>query len=226
MGDQSAEIELGFHSVSLERKQNEAVRVMSKPDGDIQDSSDDLDGDMCRICGSGDSDGALIAPCNCTGSLRLVHCVCLQKWIVARPQHSLLGQGKEARFVCEVCHQRYKVGTAFKFRCNFRQCRKCDSLGHIVEAIVVLVIGVIACALWPHFSVRTRTFGHFQFGSETGDEIMVPVIAVAMAFLTVMTLRVLGRRWIRKNSVLLIIPASTESGETDYDSNADLALLS
>ncbi|KAK7084531.1 hypothetical protein SK128_014665 [Halocaridina rubra] len=38
-------------------------------------------GPMCRICHEGDSVEELISPCNCTGSLALVHKTCLERWL-------------------------------------------------------------------------------------------------------------------------------------------------
>lgn len=38
-------------------------------------------GPICRICHDGDKEEALLSPCNCSGSMQLVHKSCLEKWL-------------------------------------------------------------------------------------------------------------------------------------------------
>ncbi|XP_064470025.1 E3 ubiquitin-protein ligase MARCHF2-like [Ornithodoros turicata] len=39
---------------------------------------------MCRICFRGANSGSLLSPCNCKGSIGLVHRACLEEWLSAR----------------------------------------------------------------------------------------------------------------------------------------------
>ncbi|XP_064476451.1 E3 ubiquitin-protein ligase MARCHF2-like [Ornithodoros turicata] len=50
------------------------------------------DAPVCRICHGGSSLGALISPCRCSGTMRLVHRECLQQWLAVK------GNDK-----CELC---------------------------------------------------------------------------------------------------------------------------
>ncbi|KAK3927469.1 E3 ubiquitin-protein ligase MARCHF2 [Frankliniella fusca] len=40
-------------------------------------------GPICRICHEGDKEETLLSPCNCSGSMQLVHKSCLEKWLSA-----------------------------------------------------------------------------------------------------------------------------------------------
>mmetsp|Transcript_58021 Transcript_58021/g.186398 ORF Transcript_58021/g.186398 Transcript_58021/m.186398 type:complete len:377 (-) Transcript_58021:56-1186(-) len=53
------------------------MRGIPRPAPDLEGSSP-----QCRICLSSDEDGlgALVAPCNCSGSMRYVHVQCLRTW--------------------------------------------------------------------------------------------------------------------------------------------------
>lgn len=48
---------------------------------------------FCRICHEGSSAGDLLSPCECAGSLAMVHRVCLERWLTA-----------SATSHCELCH--------------------------------------------------------------------------------------------------------------------------
>ncbi|XP_069809306.1 probable E3 ubiquitin-protein ligase MARCHF10 [Dendropsophus ebraccatus] len=62
------------------------------------------DGDLCRIClmGGETTENSLIAPCQCSGSLKYVHSECLKKWLLAK-----IKSGAELNTVktCEMCKQ-------------------------------------------------------------------------------------------------------------------------
>lgn len=55
-------------------------------------SSSQTSGDFCRICHETDAISPLLTPCMCSGSLRYVHQLCLQKWLTASEMNS-----------CELC---------------------------------------------------------------------------------------------------------------------------
>jgi hypothetical protein len=57
----------------------------------------ELEAGMCRICHEEETEPALIAPCACAGSSRLVHASCLSKW-------QQQGHVRE----CEVCHAAWR----------------------------------------------------------------------------------------------------------------------
>ncbi|KAA8581316.1 hypothetical protein FQN60_002897 [Etheostoma spectabile] len=49
----------------------------------LHESSDEEEGEPCRICHSGESSptSPLMSPCLCSGSMPFVHLNCLKKWI-------------------------------------------------------------------------------------------------------------------------------------------------
>lgn len=54
--------------------------------------------DQCRICfdGEGGDNGTLVSPCTCSGSMKYVHPICLDKWIAASGSNR-----------CEICNDPY-----------------------------------------------------------------------------------------------------------------------
>ena len=56
----------------------------------------------CRIClDTDDDDRELISPCNCSGTMALVHRDCLQHWREAGPETAAIS--------CELCKNDYKL---------------------------------------------------------------------------------------------------------------------
>lgn len=62
----------------------------------------------CRICLQ--SDGTLIEPCACKGSVAFIHSDCLEKWIKVK---------KNSTF-CELCKTNYKLNSKFYLKMSFR----------------------------------------------------------------------------------------------------------
>ncbi|XP_048039635.1 E3 ubiquitin-protein ligase MARCHF3 [Megalobrama amblycephala] len=53
---------------------------------------------FCRICHEGSSAGDLLSPCECAGSLAMVHRVCLEHWLTASGTSH-----------CELCHFQFAL---------------------------------------------------------------------------------------------------------------------
>lgn len=53
---------------------------------------------FCRICHEGSSAGDLLSPCECAGSLAMVHRVCLEHWLTASSTSH-----------CELCHFEFSL---------------------------------------------------------------------------------------------------------------------
>ncbi|XP_058888300.1 E3 ubiquitin-protein ligase MARCHF7-like isoform X2 [Acipenser ruthenus] len=70
----------------------------------LLESSDEEEGDLCRICqmGEGSPSNPLIEPCKCTGSLQYVHQECMKKWLQSKINS---GSNLEAITTCELCKQ-------------------------------------------------------------------------------------------------------------------------
>ncbi|XP_072320737.1 E3 ubiquitin-protein ligase MARCHF3 [Eucyclogobius newberryi] len=53
---------------------------------------------FCRICHEGPQDGPLLSPCDCSGTLALVHQRCLEHWLTASNSSH-----------CELCQHHYSL---------------------------------------------------------------------------------------------------------------------
>ncbi|XP_067350398.1 E3 ubiquitin-protein ligase MARCHF3 [Channa argus] len=53
---------------------------------------------FCRICHEGRASGELLSPCVCSGSLAMVHQVCLEHWLTASNSNH-----------CELCHHQFAL---------------------------------------------------------------------------------------------------------------------
>jgi hypothetical protein len=77
---------------------------------DAREHEEEEEDPMCRICFSGEEDGAkgadrLFSPCQCRGSQGLVHVRCLNHWR-ARSRNNA------SYFTCNTCHYRYNLERA------------------------------------------------------------------------------------------------------------------
>ncbi|KAJ7984875.1 hypothetical protein DPEC_G00359310 [Dallia pectoralis] len=68
----------------------------------LAESSDEEEGDRCRICHSGtvSPTDLLLSPCQCSGSLQYIHHNCLKKWIRAKIQSGTMWSAAKT---CELC---------------------------------------------------------------------------------------------------------------------------
>lgn len=64
---------------------------------------------MCRICYQ--SDGTLIKPCSCKGSIAFIHNECLEKWIEVRNDS----------LCCELCTSNFKINFNLYFKMKLRK---------------------------------------------------------------------------------------------------------
>lgn len=56
------------------------------------------EGSMCRICHEGDEEEELVSPCDCAGTMGMLHISCLEQW---------LGSSKTTK--CEICQFQFTV---------------------------------------------------------------------------------------------------------------------
>lgn len=94
---------------STTKKERTAYQVDEGPT-DIKDcdSIPESQLETCRICISGESSkkNPLIAPCNCTGSMKFVHYECLKQWLnrdLNTVRNDNVTSYYWASFECEVC---------------------------------------------------------------------------------------------------------------------------
>lgn len=63
---------------------------------------------ICRICYQ--SDGALIEPCSCKGTIAFMHNHCLEEWL----------EVKNGSLCCELCASKFKINLNQYFKIKFR----------------------------------------------------------------------------------------------------------
>ncbi|XP_072270715.1 probable E3 ubiquitin-protein ligase MARCHF10 isoform X2 [Pyxicephalus adspersus] len=118
-------LDLIIHTVSMQRQSERIISMASdhvKPTPDpeklkkiqeslLEEDSED-EGDLCRICLTGDdtTENQLLAPCRCTGSLKYVHKECMKKWLLSKIKS---GAELSAVKTCEMCKQNVE--------CNFEE---------------------------------------------------------------------------------------------------------
>ncbi|CAN7991417.1 unnamed protein product [Ixodes hexagonus] len=84
----------------------ECTRLSSPPAANVTTSS----GPICRICHEGDQKWPLLSPCTCSGTMGLVHLVCLEHWLSA--------SGGDQ---CEICHYRFSTERRERGFCEWLQ---------------------------------------------------------------------------------------------------------
>ncbi|EEC19943.1 membrane-associated RING finger containing protein, putative [Ixodes scapularis] len=70
----------------------------SPNDGSENETSSMGEVSMCRICFRGARAGNLLSPCNCKGTIGLVHKECLEEWLSRRNTDE-----------CNICSFQFKV---------------------------------------------------------------------------------------------------------------------
>ncbi|XP_077113845.1 putative E3 ubiquitin-protein ligase MARCHF10 isoform X2 [Ranitomeya variabilis] len=133
-------LDLVFNTLSMQRqsrrslenivptsKNEEAEKPRSDPEklkmiqaSLLQEDSEE-EGDLCRIClmGGETTENHLIAPCQCSGSLKYVHTECMKKWLLAK-----IKSGTELNIVstCEMCKHKLKCEIeGFDLREHYRK---------------------------------------------------------------------------------------------------------
>ncbi|XP_049271234.1 E3 ubiquitin-protein ligase MARCHF2-like [Rhipicephalus sanguineus] len=115
-----------------------AVTAPEEPeagDGGVRESHSALSvGPTCRICFRGCLEEALRQPCNCRGSIGLVHASCLEKWV---------SQRRNPR--CDICAFAYQVEERSKSYAELLCDREARGrpMGYLLRAI-----GLLLCVLF------------------------------------------------------------------------------
>jgi len=163
----------------------------------------------CRICFESGDD--LIAPCNCTGSVRYVHSDCLKTWI-------LLSQDLQ-NTKCEICNAPFSIAVEYKksCQCNLRSDSDCYQF-----ALPVLLLGLQSVLY---------LIGYFLFINMLDEDVSVEdkiysgillciclvssIILISVTYYSVKKL--LGFKLVRK---LKVFPRSTlNTNETNLSNN-------
>jgi len=92
----------------------------------------------CRIC-KDDDPHQLFAPCQCQGSMALVHTTCLSQWIAAQYENELQGQDRDP-MVCEVCTTRYRAVVERAVICDKEHLLSGNSMVQYASCFVILLM--------------------------------------------------------------------------------------
>ncbi|XP_051785831.1 E3 ubiquitin-protein ligase MARCHF8-like [Erpetoichthys calabaricus] len=112
-----------------------------------EDGTENNELELCRICDcEGDDDNPLLTPCRCTGTVRFVHQLCLQKWIKTSNIRC-----------CELCKYTFimetKVKPLYKWE-KFNITR--NEWKKIIKTIAVYIVA-LTCVTWSLQILIDRT---------------------------------------------------------------------
>lgn len=132
-------------------KSKKKILVTIKEEATINKKTDQLQPEdkFCKICfdtNESNSQGKLISPCRCQGSVQYIHDECLKTWLVS--------QRKDIQNAsCEICHTKYKM--TFKYGSKFypRQALE-DGLLSLVSSICLLLLVITLIVIIIVFALR------------------------------------------------------------------------
>ena len=76
---------------------------MAQADSQIgNEDGNEAGNDICRFCQDRDPENELVAPCNCTGSVKYVHTTCLYRWVASSNS-----------IICNLCGVQYAQETRY-----------------------------------------------------------------------------------------------------------------
>ncbi|XP_068566634.1 E3 ubiquitin-protein ligase MARCHF3-like [Cebidichthys violaceus] len=82
----------------LDGRNQEATRCRTDTPSEQRSAIADREEPFCRICHEGRASGELLSPCECCGSLAMVHRACLEHWLTASNSSH-----------CELCHHQFAL---------------------------------------------------------------------------------------------------------------------
>lgn len=96
---------------------------------------------FCRICKDDESEGKLMMPCNCRGSIAYSHSQCLQKWIECKLCESALK--------CEICKVHYRIISRKKLKKSLLAEFIKNSSNNVVNGILLMItlVGLLILGL-------------------------------------------------------------------------------
>ena len=105
-------LKLGRVSLRVKALSGESHSAEQTQDSSEEESDLPAETGTCRICLSDEvaADNPLISPCECAGSVRLIHFQCLQKWIASRKVERESENARTASWKsldCELCKAPY-----------------------------------------------------------------------------------------------------------------------
>jgi len=120
----------------------------------------------------------------------------LQQWIIARPAAQASERANprnvmtmpsptdnaDGRFTCEICHTDYRIRVHYEFQCSRDRCLGFNSLGHVFEMFLLLIMIGICGAMLPIMNKRIdkEEEDKQHLFSEQADKILFPVIVTLL----------------------------------------------
>eukprot|EP00164_Ancoracysta_twista_P002074 GFYU01002735.1.p1 GENE.GFYU01002735.1~~GFYU01002735.1.p1 ORF type:complete len:366 (+),score=54.79 GFYU01002735.1:233-1330(+) len=137
------------------------------------------DGPVCRICQMEEDSslGEMIAPCECSGSLSLIHSECLLHWILTRPDTSKLSE-------CEICKTPYTIKFNSSTDCS-QFCRAWNVM-HYAECVCLIFFLVLLLIFWQ-YGDKQSSFVWVFFLLVAGLNLMLLIVFIVMRCKRAMT---------------------------------------
>jgi hypothetical protein len=114
----------------------QAAILILKDNSELYDLNCDTNQTLCRVCYEGNTPekGVLIYPCQCLGSVRLIHDSCLKIWI----ENNIFNNNFKARPECELCKFKYIMKFTFKY--EFSKIKFWKMMRSLATMILIITI--------------------------------------------------------------------------------------
>ncbi|PNF27402.1 hypothetical protein B7P43_G17266 [Cryptotermes secundus] len=179
-------------------------------------------GSVCRICHEDDTSENLISPCECTGTLGLVHRKCLEKWLSASNTTE-----------CEICKHQFNTRRYQRSIWQWFQSHRglgCHQ-GFYLDVLCLLIltppclVSIYLCAMWAAVYMEDR------FWEATGLASLCFFLLLTYSLWVAVTVRfhwMVMRRWQGMNQIIRLTdlqrchPASRGQQRTEVNNNGIL----
>ncbi|KAI4497993.1 hypothetical protein M0802_006817 [Mischocyttarus mexicanus] len=191
--------------VSLKKTFSPFYKITMQPDEENNHSNI-----YCRICHEDDSSEELIDPCDCTGSLGLIHASCLQKWLSTSNtdhceicKHTFVFEKKE-KPLCKSCHLWWKSKSGY------------GPQGIMGDVICLLVL-IPSCIFITYLCVvGTYTNRRLVFWEFIGLSMLFSIPSTLFFLWLIITVRFHYKSWMiwrkRNLDIKLIVKEKSEMG--------------
>ncbi|XP_077538425.1 E3 ubiquitin-protein ligase MARCHF2-like [Haemaphysalis longicornis] len=165
-------------------------------------------GPICRICHEGDQAGPLSSYCACTGTMGLLHSLCLQRWLSASNADS-----------CELCHERFPTirlrrGFSEWFRGPGDQRRAvCADVVCFILLSPIAGLGLEMCVQSATAHSTTRRV--IQVGSLVTLSVLLIAAFLIWTYFTVRYHYRRFRQWQEDNVRVVLVPRSVCLGDVE-----------
>ncbi|KAI4484784.1 hypothetical protein M0804_007350 [Polistes exclamans] len=164
----------------------------------------------CRICHEDDSIEELIDPCDCTGSLGLIHASCLEKWLTAsNTDHCEICKytyvlEKKEKPLCQSCCQWWKSNSAYGPQ---------GITGDVICLVVLMPLCIVATYLC---GIGANAYARLGFWEGIGLAVLCCMLVITFFLWLIITIRFHYISWIqwRKQNLDIKLLVKHKSGTT------------